>query len=390
MKPEYEHWIHISDWMIAKLHLKGNELLVYAIIHGFSQDGKSNFYGSLKYLMDWTNLSKQGLINVLKSLIDKKLIGKSVKRGSGNIFYCEYWSIISRENEPQAADSAQPKQEKSEEIASVKNGDSQSKNFTAIQNTSKESLPVPVKKVDLGGQKSLPATGQESLPNTTNNISKDTSTSIPQEKEKTEEADTLDKNIKKTVCGLFNLSAFPFSTDFVPKLKESLRSVKIADLEEIKDYLKWHYNAVVEKKPNSVLNFYYATAAQIPYMAQFISERMKSNIENTAAQNQCLLPKVKCPVCGCLHAELDDCPVCGLWNTSLNNPKKIKQQKKIFNLPKDVQKQLQNEINAMTSKMRQNGHENDFSKVFNDSYTKQVDEIVEKYTSVDYQGAVNG
>ena len=43
-------YIAIQDWMISDLQLKGNELLTYALIYGFSQDGESEFKGSLKYL----------------------------------------------------------------------------------------------------------------------------------------------------------------------------------------------------------------------------------------------------------------------------------------------------------------------------------------------------
>ena len=42
-------YIVIQDWMISDLQLKGNELLTYALIYGFSQDGESEFKGSLKY-----------------------------------------------------------------------------------------------------------------------------------------------------------------------------------------------------------------------------------------------------------------------------------------------------------------------------------------------------
>ena len=61
-------FIHIEAFMINDLNLKGNELLVYAIIYGFSQDGKSHFTGSLQYLADWTNSTKRGVIKVLQKL----------------------------------------------------------------------------------------------------------------------------------------------------------------------------------------------------------------------------------------------------------------------------------------------------------------------------------
>jgi len=71
------------------LGLKGNEAMVYAIIYGFSQDDKSWFRGSLRYLAEWVNGTKQGVQKNLASLIDKKLIVKREETKLG-VKYCEY------------------------------------------------------------------------------------------------------------------------------------------------------------------------------------------------------------------------------------------------------------------------------------------------------------
>lgn len=70
------NFIVVQGWMINELNLKGNDLLIYAIIYGFSQTENQYFTGSLQYLADWTNSSKQGVQKNLKSLIDKGLICK--------------------------------------------------------------------------------------------------------------------------------------------------------------------------------------------------------------------------------------------------------------------------------------------------------------------------
>ena len=75
--------------MVNDLKLKGNELLVYAIIYGFSQDGISSYTGSLQYLADWTNSTKRGMIKVLQSLVRKGLIDKKEMFKTG-VKYCEY------------------------------------------------------------------------------------------------------------------------------------------------------------------------------------------------------------------------------------------------------------------------------------------------------------
>ena len=71
-----DNYICIQGFMVNELDLKGNELLIYAIIYGFTQLENQDFKGSLQYLADWCNSTKQGVIKALKSLIDKGLIEK--------------------------------------------------------------------------------------------------------------------------------------------------------------------------------------------------------------------------------------------------------------------------------------------------------------------------
>lgn len=71
-----ENYIVIQGFMVNELKLKGAELIVYAIIYGFSQDGKSKFTGSWKYLASWCNVTEREIAKVLKKLVDKGLIEK--------------------------------------------------------------------------------------------------------------------------------------------------------------------------------------------------------------------------------------------------------------------------------------------------------------------------
>lgn len=70
------NYIVIQSFMVKDLHLKGNELLIYAIIYGFTQDGEHQFNGGLQYLMAWTNSTKAGVYKAIKRLIEKGLIEK--------------------------------------------------------------------------------------------------------------------------------------------------------------------------------------------------------------------------------------------------------------------------------------------------------------------------
>jgi DNA-binding MarR family transcriptional regulator len=80
-----ENYINIQGWMINELKLKGNELILYAIIYGFTQDGETEYKGSLSYLSESLCITKRCVINLLKSLVDKGLIMK-IEDQKGNRF----------------------------------------------------------------------------------------------------------------------------------------------------------------------------------------------------------------------------------------------------------------------------------------------------------------
>lgn len=85
------NYILIQSWMISDLKLKGNELLIYAIIYGFSQTNGTAFTGSLQYLAEWTNSTKQGVLKNLKSLMEKGLIKKVGENSQKQrVFYKAY------------------------------------------------------------------------------------------------------------------------------------------------------------------------------------------------------------------------------------------------------------------------------------------------------------
>ena len=84
-----DNFYTVQGWMVRKLHLSGNELICYAIINGFSQDGMSLFMGSLSYLQKWMNVSQPTVIKALKSLVEKELIIKQVVE-KDKVHFCYY------------------------------------------------------------------------------------------------------------------------------------------------------------------------------------------------------------------------------------------------------------------------------------------------------------
>ena len=73
--------------MTQELKLSGNELILYALIYGFSQDSTSAFYGGINYIAEALNLSTRAVIQLLKKLSDTGLILKEKRVGKQTDIY---------------------------------------------------------------------------------------------------------------------------------------------------------------------------------------------------------------------------------------------------------------------------------------------------------------
>lgn len=129
-------YLNIQSFMIKELDLKGTELLVYAIIYGFSQDEKSEFKGSISYLAEWCNVSRQTIITALKNLVDKGLLEKKTDSIGLKVSY-------------------------------------QSKIFTSQKSLLVKNLDRDSQKTLLDQSKNLTANSQKTLPNNINNNIRD-------------------------------------------------------------------------------------------------------------------------------------------------------------------------------------------------------------------------
>lgn len=78
-------YVSIQAFMINELHLKGNELIVYAVIHGFTQDGQHWYYGTRGHLAEWCGATKGTVSNCLKSLLRKGYIRRREVERFGNV-----------------------------------------------------------------------------------------------------------------------------------------------------------------------------------------------------------------------------------------------------------------------------------------------------------------
>ena len=76
----------VQGWMVNKLKLSGNALLIYAIIYGATQTKGVEFPASNKYFCNWLNVSKPTVINTIKDLEQKGLRERHQKDVNGMTF----------------------------------------------------------------------------------------------------------------------------------------------------------------------------------------------------------------------------------------------------------------------------------------------------------------
>ena len=93
-KLSIRNYIAIADWMLD-LNLNTRELLTYALIYGFSQNGEGYYYGSLEYLSSWLGMSdRTNATRYLKPLVDRGLIVKKEGRSKLNQKVCVYSAVV--------------------------------------------------------------------------------------------------------------------------------------------------------------------------------------------------------------------------------------------------------------------------------------------------------
>lgn len=75
--------------MITALHLKGCELLVYAVVFGYSQKGAGCYFGSAAALAETLGVSRQTIVSTFKSLTERGLLIKTDDYHAG-VHTCAY------------------------------------------------------------------------------------------------------------------------------------------------------------------------------------------------------------------------------------------------------------------------------------------------------------
>lgn len=94
---ESKGFIVIQGWMVNELHLSGNELICYALVYGFSQDGETEFKGSHSYVAQSLGVTKDNARRILSRLVEKGLVRKRYEEISG-VRFCRYSANRPAEN----------------------------------------------------------------------------------------------------------------------------------------------------------------------------------------------------------------------------------------------------------------------------------------------------
>ena len=120
-----DNYLNIQAFMVKELKLSGNDLLVYAIIYGFSQDGINAYHGTRTYLAEWCGCTVRGIQKNLNDLVKRGIIAKVKNENGQQVKYKALWNM---ENASQFTSE-------------------QSSPVNKVPSTSEQSSPVPVNKV---------------------------------------------------------------------------------------------------------------------------------------------------------------------------------------------------------------------------------------------------
>ncbi len=342
---EKEAYINIQRWMTRDLGLKSNELIIYAIIHGFCQDGMGYFYGSIRYLMENTNLSKETVLSVLQSLVKKGLIIKKdvknvqvfdvKKTAQGCQYFCLYYTAVSRAG----------KNQKEEVKKEVYTEQKEENHGSRILTREVQNEDLRVKNLDPHGSRILTPTGQEFRPNNKLDTKAYTSTScenINTQNQKAEAEEFLSQNnIQEKLNNLFGYPV-SFSPSPIPRLFEAAKSLNL-EKTELLEYLSWAFNYLKQKcrEKENFDGYFYKCFTEVHLMAKY--KNIVEQKKHAAEEKEKAI--IDCPVCGNRHNRNDAfCKKCNLDFSSLENNAEILRYKKIFFMPQDLKIKYETEL----------------------------------------------
>lgn len=81
------NYVVLKQWMFSRLGLSSaNDINIFALIYGFSQDDSSEFKGSAKYISTFFNISRATVMRSLKNLCLNDLVLKASEKAGPYTF----------------------------------------------------------------------------------------------------------------------------------------------------------------------------------------------------------------------------------------------------------------------------------------------------------------
>jgi hypothetical protein len=273
-----KNYIVVQGWMVNKLKLSGNELMIYAVIYGFSQDGESEYEGSGKYLADSCGISRRAVSLLLERLLKGNYILKTGYTKNG-VKYCRYKAnpvFIPKEGGKEEKEGVEK-----DSIGGMENFSNNTAS-TYINNNSTSS-PKPQKYVkNPDGKQETPGRGVEKPPD--GGKEAEAAPSAPEEL----------KNALLAVDRTLILSA-----DFFPKAVEFMRRKRLDS-----GYLAWFYKQCGINSTKSFDGYFYVS---------FFLENMAEKYKAVRRPEAPPPGDVECPACGTVHVKnIEACPECSL------------------------------------------------------------------------------
>lgn len=315
-------YVQLQGWMVKLAHkydLALNELMIYSVIHSFSQDGISVFRGSRDYLRLWAFCGRTSVFGKVKRLLDLNLIGREYVTYKGKVFPT-YFTYASRNALKQTVTSSKKKSVQNLNLNKVLH-DSEFKNCTeVVQNLNENSS-------EFGPNNNL-----------NNNLKKAAAQS---------ESNSESSNSGNSAAAAFltskikgNLGCNPYPEKFIFEMTERFKSEGF-DEERVGEYLDVVTEKVKAKNPNSIHAMFKKIVLADDVIADFVmkypaKEKQKSFI---------------CPVCGsenkkgsltCCHCEFDFS-----YRFETNE---VEKAKRIYELSPEDKKKREEEINLVLEK----------------------------------------
>lgn len=207
-------FVRIEFWM-TKLDIKDHQLIIYAIIHGFSRDGHC-YTGSQRYFREWIGKAKSTVIEALNDMKKRGLIVVKKVCIDGN-FYNIYYTTESRKPE-------------SERLIN--------------QNPSKIISPDIWSEIQTG-----PETGHNNIANKINYIAVD-SIEVAMESEEDYADSAAAALITKKINEQFK-SVNVFDKKFIGEIEKAILDAGMTD-NLIGSYLDSVYERTISKNPSSI------------------------------------------------------------------------------------------------------------------------------------------